>query len=99
MAVESKGEAGHMTQEENSLTLKASLLRQMRKEAKINQADLANMIGLCRETIINIEKGAPGAINSMSLDKTQKWFNACMGDAKLSTRTAFQGYIAGLFNM
>lgn len=83
----------------NAVNAKGQMLRQMRKEAKINQADLALQIGVCRETIINIEKGEPGAINSMSLENTQKWFNACRKKCTLESRNIFQGYIARLFQM
>lgn len=80
---------------------KGKMLRQLRKEAKINQAVLAQQIGVCRETIINIEKDEPGAINSMSLEHTQKWFNACseVETCTKATKMGFHAYIAGLFNM
>lgn len=88
-----------MTSDSVNYPTKGQILRKLRKEAKINQAELASSIGVCRETIINIEKDVPSAINSMSLDNVHKWFVLCQHKCTVETRTTFQSYISHIFDI
>ena len=52
-------------------------LIQIRIESKLSQAELAQRLGVSRQTVYNIEKGIKGHSWLRYLPKTMEWFRAC----------------------
>ncbi len=69
----------------------------MRKEADLTQKELANRIGISRETVSAIERQVPETINSLEADVIAAWHIACQQNAKSDTRMEFLGHIVKYF--
>jgi len=65
-------------------------LRRMRREADLTQLELANILGVARETVIAIEKKKPGTLKTLELNTVKLWWDACHGKANDSTMQRFK---------
>lgn len=70
-------------------------LRRMRREAGYTQQELANLLGVARETVIAIEKKKPGTLKTLELNLIKQWWDACDSKANAST---MQNFKQGLIN-
>jgi len=52
-------------------------LRKVRREADITQQALADKLGLCRETVVAIEKMKKGSIENITLQTLKGWWATC----------------------
>src|SRR4051812_45328820 len=65
-------------------------IKELRKSKGLNQADLAEKIGVTRQTIINWEKGVTGP-DEKELSKLLKHFNISFEDLTSSEQSAGAG--------
>lgn len=72
-------------------------LRNMRKEAGINQAELGLILGIARETVIHIEKGSPGSVNTLECNLIRNWYLACEPKLSPLTKQNWAGYLVTFF--
>ena len=64
-------------------------LRKMRQEAGFTQRELAQRLGVSRETVLAIENKRPYALNSLSMQLVKTWFAVCRQNAHCNTRERF----------
>ena len=65
------------------------ILRQMRREAGLYQKDLAETLGVSRETVLHIEKGKASSIRSLELGLIRQWYLACAENTSPTTKKNF----------
>ena len=68
-------------------------LRDIRKEAKFTQRELAKRIHISRETIIAIENERPGTIQTIQLETLKRWWRVCDTRISSQTRLRFTNYV------
>jgi transcriptional regulator with XRE-family HTH domain len=74
-------------------------LKQLRKRAKITQEELADMIGLTRETVSAIENNRPSAIKGLTWNTVSAWQEICCDKADELTRNTFKQYLIRLLKL
>lgn len=77
----------------------ASDLKQMRIEAGLTQKELADRIGLSRETVVAIENKHQGTIATLKMETVKRWFRACKSHAHSSLLTKFRQGITSYFGI
>ena len=65
------------------------ILRQLRREAGLYQKDLAEQLGVSRETVLHIEKGKLSSIRSLELGLLRKWYTICCENSSPTTKKRF----------
>lgn len=84
---------------DNFETFNPERLRNIRKEAGITQKQLGEKLGLSRETVLHIENGAPGSIDSLEIHVIKKWYNHCEDNISKPTKDDWAIYIKSFFNI
>lgn len=74
-------------------------LRNMRKEAGITQKQLGDILGLSRETVLHIENGAPGSIDTLEIHVIRNWYIACEEKLCPLTKKEWAEYIKSFFDI
>lgn len=75
------------------------ILRQLRREAGLYQKDLAEHLGVSRETVLHIEKGKQSSIRSLELVLLKKWFQICSEQASPTTKKRFAQQIINFLTL
>lgn len=65
------------------------ILRQMRREAGFYQKQLAEALGVSRETVLHIEKGKESSIRSLELSLIRRWYSICEENISITTKKNF----------
>lgn len=65
------------------------ILRQMRREAELYQKDLAEALGVSRETVLHIEKGKKSSVRSLELSLIRRWYLICAENTSPTTKKNF----------
>lgn len=73
------------------------ILRNLRKEAGYTQGELAQRLGLSRETVSAIENHKPETMRTLQIEVVNKWWSVCRSKAKAETRASFVDQIVGYF--
>ncbi|MGS2719452.1 helix-turn-helix domain-containing protein [Paraglaciecola aestuariivivens] len=73
------------------------LLRELRKEADLTQADLATRIGISRETVSAIENDKRETIEALGAEVISKWHMICAQSASAATRHKFFQHVMQYF--
>lgn len=70
-------------------------LRELRKRSipKITQLELADMLGVCRETIVAIETEKEGSMNALPVNLIRQWYDICQNRISSEHRHSFQSYL------
>ncbi len=63
-----------------------TILKQMRKEAGLTQAEIAKSIGISRETVVAIENAHPNTLEALSANTLGYWLNICRTGEKEPTQ-------------
>jgi DNA-binding XRE family transcriptional regulator len=66
------------------------ILRNMRKEAGMTQRDLAQRLGISRETVIAIEKNKVGTIESIEAEVLSNWWLVLHNQPSVSEETKME---------
>ena len=74
-------------------------LKNLRKEAGFTQKELAQKIGISRETVVAIENEHPNTIDSLSLEVVNAWWVTCRKSVSESSRLSFKVQIMKFFGM
>lgn len=74
------------------------LLKIMRKEADLTQAELAERLGVSRETVSAIENEKQETINGLSIDLIEKWWNVCGKRSSSKVKNEFMQNILQFFS-
>lgn len=75
------------------------ILKTLRKEAGLYQKDLAQQLGVSRETVLHIEKGKPASVRSLELSLLQRWFHICSEKASPLTKKHFALEVCAYFSI
>ena len=75
-----------------------TLLKMMRKEAGLTQAELAERLRVSRETVSAIENEKLETINSLSIDLIEKWWRVCGQSSSIKIKNEFMQNIIQFFN-
>lgn len=75
------------------------ILKKLRKEAGLYQKDLAQQLGVSRETVLHIERGKPATVRSLELSLLQRWFHVCSDKASPLTKKSFALEICEYFSI
>lgn len=67
-----------------------TILRTMRKEAGLTQAELARTIGISRETVVAIENDHPKTVEALSISILEYWVNICRTGEKQPSKEQLQ---------
>ena len=73
------------------------LLRALREEAGFTQAVLASRLGVCRETIVNIENGRVETLRALPIDLVGRWWDVCGYNASKTLKDQFYQDIMDFF--
>lgn len=73
------------------------LLRTLRLEAGYTQEEIANRLGLSRETVSAIENEKPGTIDSIEAEVISMWYIICRQGATSQTQSQFFGHVMKYF--
>jgi HTH-type transcriptional regulator/antitoxin HipB len=73
------------------------ILRSLRKEAGYTQGEIAQRLGLSRETVSAIENNKPETMRTLQIEVVKKWWSVCRCKAKAETRALFVQQIVGYF--
>lgn len=73
-------------------------LKNMRKEAGYTQQQLADRIGISRETVVAIENSSPSKVGNIKMIVISRWWKVCKSKTTESTRTSFKSTINKFFN-
>lgn len=74
-------------------------LRNMRKEAGITQKQMGDILGLSRETVLHIENGAQGSIDTLGIHVIRKWYGTCEDKLCPLTKKEWAVYIKSFFDI
>ena len=74
-------------------------LRLIRKESGMTQVQMAERLGISRETVINIEKCHMPTIENLSLALVNKWGRICRGCISAVSRRNWQSYLKKLLDL
>jgi DNA-binding XRE family transcriptional regulator len=74
-------------------------LRHIRKEAGYTQAQVAERVGISRETVSAIENNQPAAIRTLEMDVIKKWWSMCKPSLTQIVVFRFKSYLAKYFSI
>ncbi len=77
--------------------ISGDLLRELRKEAQLTQADIAARIGISRETVSAIENDKRETIEALGAEVISKWHMICAQRASDNTRNKFFQHVMQYF--
>lgn len=72
-------------------------LKALRREAGYTQEELANRIGISRETVSAIENEKPETMNNIGVEIISKWWSICRQKASQQTRESFFSTVMDYF--
>ena len=72
-------------------------LKALRKESGYTQEELANRIGISRETVSAIENDKPETMNNIGVEVISKWWTTCRQKASAQTRESFFSSVMDYF--
>ncbi len=72
-------------------------LKSLRKEAGYTQGELAQRVGISRETVSAIENEKPETMNSIGVEVISKWWSVCRQKASEQTRESFFSTVMDYF--
>lgn len=81
-----------------SLKFSGDELKKLRKEAGLNQQQLASIIHVRRETVSAIENEREGTIDSIGADIIKKWFDATRHKVTANRKASFLQYVVDYLN-
>lgn len=73
------------------------MLKELRKKTPFSQLELAQILGVSRETVSAIENEKPGTIDNISIEIIRKWHEACQGYIDATTEFNFKTLITKFF--
>jgi DNA-binding XRE family transcriptional regulator len=74
-------------------------LKKIRKEAGYTQKQVADRVGLSRETVSAIENNQPAAIRSLEMSIIKKWWGMCKPSLTQIVMYQFKSYLAKYFSI
>lgn len=74
-------------------------MRKLRREASITQQKMGDELGLCRETVVAIEKMKRGSVDNLGLSTVKGWWNLCREEASPETSEEFSQSLNGLLGL
>ena len=74
-------------------------LKKLRVDAKITQQEMADKLGLSRETIIAIEKNQSGSIEKLAIEHVNIWGRFCRSRVTASRYQLWLNYLKKLLNL
>lgn len=74
-------------------------LKLLRKKAEITQEELAELIGLSRETVNAIENNRPSAIKAITWNTISLWQETCIDRVDRYTRSKFKRYLSQILKL
>ncbi|MCF2946902.1 helix-turn-helix domain-containing protein [Paraglaciecola aquimarina] len=72
-------------------------LKALRKESGYTQEELAQRVGISRETVSAIENEKPETMNSIGVEVISKWWSICRQKASEQTRESFFSTVMDYF--
>lgn len=73
------------------------ILKNLRKEAGYTQKQLADKVGISRETVSAIENGHVNILKGLREEALSKWWLVCKHKSKQETKERFYKYILARF--
>ena len=73
------------------------ILKQLRKESGYTQKELADKVGVSRETVSAIENGHVNTLKGLREESLSKWWLVCKHRSKKETKECFYKYILAKF--
>lgn len=80
-------------------TIDGARLKQLRTESGVTQAQMAEHLGISRETIIAIEQNKPGSIDKLSFEKVNNWGRFCRAKVSISTFEDWKLYLKKMLKL
>lgn len=77
--------------------ISGALLRAMRKETGLTQAQIGQRLGISRETVSAIENEKPETMNSIGAEVFSNWHIICKQSVSSDTRNEFIGQVMSYF--
>lgn len=74
-------------------------MRKMRREANLTQQKVADDLGLCRETVVAIEKFKKGSVENLNLSTVKGWWALCREEASPETSEEFSQSLTALLDI
>jgi HTH-type transcriptional regulator/antitoxin HipB len=74
-------------------------LKQLRKDARLTQKQLAEHIGISRETVLAIEKEYPKTIESLSITVLRQWWETCSAQSQSPSKKTFAATLHKFFKI
>lgn len=74
-----------------------SVLRALRKDSPYSQFELAELLGISRETVSAIENDKIGTIDNISIDLIRRWYEVCEEHSESATKFNFMVFITKFF--
>jgi len=81
------------------ITFSSIELKNLRKEAGLTQKELANRIGISRETVVAIENEHPKTMKTLSLVVVNRWWVTCKKSVSESSQLSFKVQIMKFFSL
>ncbi len=81
------------------LHVDGKVLRELRKDTGLTQAQFGARIGLSRETVSSIENNHPGAINSITVQTLTRWRQECENKASRDLLKRFSDHLRKVLNL
>lgn len=85
--------------------MKGEKLKGLRKEASYSQQELADFLGISRETVCAIENNKPETLRSISVEVMVNWSNTCVKRIRATSRSRAEilklelvEFVTSLFN-
>jgi len=84
-----------------SLKFDGAELKKMRKaiRPKVTQEDMADILGISRETVSHIENNKAAAIRGLSLETILKWHSYCRSRLPRQNSNEFIEYVKRIFSI
>jgi HTH-type transcriptional regulator/antitoxin HipB len=73
-------------------------LKSLRKEAGYTQEELAQRVGISRETVSAIENDKPETMDNIGVGVVSKWWSICRQTASEETRKSFISTVMEYFD-
>lgn len=83
----------------NRILVDGTKLRQLRVDSGVTQIQMAQKLGISRDTIIAIEKNVPGTIAKLSFEKVNDWGRYCRSRVARSTYEEWVNYLKKMLSL